>query len=46
MTFKKRAHGHGYEIVYEVLKTEIFIFYYFHTAQDWRTQLDELLPNA
>jgi plasmid stabilization system protein ParE len=46
MIFKKRPRGHGYVIVYEVLKTEIFVFYYFHTAQDWLTQLEEVLPKT
>jgi plasmid stabilization system protein ParE len=44
MTFKKRARGHGYVIVYQVLETEVYIFDYFHTAQDWTTQLQAILP--
>jgi plasmid stabilization system protein ParE len=44
MTIKKRRRGHGYVVVYEVLETEVHIFYYFHTAQDWMTQLQAMLP--
>jgi plasmid stabilization system protein ParE len=42
-TFKKRGRGHGYVAVYQVLETEVYIFYYFHTAQDWMKQLQEML---
>lgn len=44
MTLKKRARGHGYVVVYQVLETEVYVFYYFHTAQDWMTQLRAMLP--
>jgi plasmid stabilization system protein ParE len=43
-TLKKRARGHGYVVVYQVLAAEVYIFYYFHTAQDWMTQLKAMLP--
>jgi plasmid stabilization system protein ParE len=44
VTLKKRARGHGYVVVYQVLETEVYIFYYFHTAQNWVTQLRAMLP--
>ena len=44
MTFKKRARGHGYVVVYQVLPDEVFILFYFHTAQDWLRQLEAILP--
>jgi|HubBroStandDraft_1064217.scaffolds.fasta_scaffold993307_1 plasmid stabilization system protein ParE len=44
MTLKKRARGHGYVVVYQVLEKEVYVFYYFHTAQDWMAQLGEMLP--
>lgn len=44
MTIKRRAKGHGYVVVYEIRETELFIFYYFHTAQDWQAQLETMLP--
>ena len=43
ITIKKRVKGHGYVVVYQIRETEIFIFYYFHTAQDWFTQLQAML---
>jgi len=43
ITIRKRAKGHGYVVVYQIRDTEVFIFYYFHTAQDWLTQLQAML---
>ena len=45
ITIKKRVKGHGYVVVYQICETEIFIFYYFHTAQDWLGQLQAMLAN-
>jgi plasmid stabilization system protein ParE len=42
VTIKKRSKGHGHIVVYEIRETEVFIFYYFHTAQDWQTQLEAM----
>jgi plasmid stabilization system protein ParE len=44
ITLKKRARGHGYVVVYQILPTEVYVFYYFHTAQDWLAQLDAMQP--
>ena len=44
ITLKKRARGHGYVVVYQILPTEVYVFYYFHTAQNWLAQLDAMLP--
>jgi plasmid stabilization system protein ParE len=44
ITLKRRARGHGYVVVYQVLEDEVYIYYYFHTAQDWMTQLRRMLP--
>ncbi|MGD0541543.1 MAG: type II toxin-antitoxin system RelE/ParE family toxin [Tepidisphaeraceae bacterium] len=46
MTLKKRARGHGYVVVYQVLETEVHVLYYFHTAQDWMRQLQAMLPEC
>lgn len=43
MTFKTRASGHAYVVVYQVLESEIYVFDYFHTAQDWQACLAEEL---
>jgi plasmid stabilization system protein ParE len=43
MIFKKRAGGHGHVVVYQVLESEIYVFDYFHTAQDWQARLAEEL---
>lgn len=43
LTLKKRARGSGYVVVYQVLETEIHVFYYFHTSQDWLQQLESIL---
>jgi plasmid stabilization system protein ParE len=43
ITIKTRVKGHGYVVVYQIRETEIFIFYYFHTAQDWLTELKVML---
>jgi plasmid stabilization system protein ParE len=44
MVLKKRARGHGYVVVYQVLENEVFIFDYFHTAMDWIAQLQSVTP--
>jgi plasmid stabilization system protein ParE len=44
MIIKKRSRGHGYAIIYEISESEVLIFFYFHTAQDWMTQLQAMLP--
>jgi plasmid stabilization system protein ParE len=44
ITVKSKSKGHGYFVVYEVLSTEVLIFNYFHTAQDWRRRLRSMLP--
>jgi plasmid stabilization system protein ParE len=44
VVLKTRAKGHGYVVVYQIRPSDIFVLYYFHTAQDWLTQLKELMP--
>jgi len=43
LTLKKRSRGHGYVVVYQILEAEVYIIYYFHTAQDWVIQLKTML---
>jgi plasmid stabilization system protein ParE len=46
LLIRKRTRGHGYVLVYEIRQSEVFILNYFHTAQDWLAQLDEILPKS
>jgi len=43
LTIKKRAKGHGYIVVYEIQPTDVFVLYYFHTAQNWEAKLRLML---
>ena len=43
MTLKTRSRGHGYVVVYQVMQSEVFVVSYFHTAQDWPTELKKLM---
>ena len=45
ISIQTRTKSHGYVVVYEVRATEIYVFYYFHTAQDWQNQLIKMLQN-